>query len=253
MLEFITYKTGVELFVPLLMSFVWHIARAFLLMSTGEKFWDSIFCRHKVSTTAARNIIHSRLGIVHCLGSLIGDGVCLIQTWNEEWYFQRDFETEQAITVPMLCVSFTLSYFISDIYVIYDFPVYLRHHIAGIFNTYWCLFCGAHYIALEGIFTAEIGGLILNVYILKKNVYTHGFFILTYGLTRLTLVPGIVYRMWRSAFWIPCAISSFFTIPICVGAVLLMFENWRFLGIHINKFLARFKHSHSHEQKLHTS
>lgn len=235
--------------LPILSALVWQTLRsAWLLHSLQEPFLSGFFVRPKVSNKRDRNVVHARLGTIHCLSVLLVSSLSLYNHWDqswEQWNFQRPSGIDKKHFVqPMWVLYISIGYFISDFFYISDFPAYTWHHVLAIANLAIVAsdpLCSM--VASNGLFVAETGGLLLTAYLQFKSLTTHFIFILCYGFSRFVLIPIFIYQMWKSLLLddssVPTTVNIYVAWFVSVASLGLVFVNWNFWWTHTKKFLKK--------------
>jgi len=231
--------------IPLASAGIWQILRAlWLLIALGEPFLQGLLVKPKVSSKSDRNVIHAKLGTVHCLSVLsITLGAMYLhrdETW-EQWNFQRtlDLDSKHFLN-PFWSLWISVGYFISDFFYISDFPAYYWHHLVAISEL--CILVSdteCSMVAAQGLFVAEVGGILLTVYLQFKSVATYFLFIFFYGFSRFILLPIFIYHMWRSSLLAQMTANFYVAMFSNVMSLLLMLINWNFWWTHVKKFTSR--------------
>jgi len=235
--------------LPLLSGLVWQFIRAiWLRLELGEPMLNGYFVQPKFSNKTDRNIVHARLGTLHCTVVLILSTTTMWQhrheTW-EQWNFQRTTDLDDKFVInPFWPLWVSLGYFISDFFYISDFPAYYWHHIAAIIELApLAADPNCSMVATEGLWVAEIGGLLLAVYLQFKSLSMYAVFIGCYAFSRFFLLPLFIYKMWWSAF--QSQITASFPIAMMSNtmSLVLMLINWNFWWTHVKKFRMKWKES----------
>jgi len=233
--------------VPLVSGFVWQIIRAlWLMIDLKEPFFSGFFCRPEVSTKTARNVVHARLGVVHCIVVLALTVTAMYEhrheTWDQ-WNYQRTTDLDEGAFVKTIWPLWvTTGYFISDCVYLSDFPAYYWHHLAAIFEL--CSLASdpnCSMVIAQGIFIAESGGILLSIYLQFKSIYTYFVFILCYGFSRFVLLPVCIYQMLFSAFRSDITCNFYLACLANSMSIMLMFINWNFWWTHVRKFVSKLK------------
>jgi len=227
---------------PFISAIIWQIIRAiWLRIELNEPLIPGFFVRPKVSNKTDRNIVHARLGTLHCVAILLVSTTSMIQHWDESWFewnFQRtvDLDAKHFLS-PFLALWISFGYFVSDLFYISDFPAYFWHHVAAICE---CVALGADpnasMVATCGLFVAETGGLLLAVYLQFKTLFMYAVFILCYAASRFLLLPVFIYYQCVSALEKNRTVELPVAVLSCTMSIILMFINWNFWWTHVKKF-----------------
>ena len=215
----------------IILSFIWHLLRTVMIMCNYNDqgfFSDLIRTKYNMNKQLLknRNHVHGQLGFFHATFVVIAT-IIILGIDSPEWLTNLIHSG----TIPMnnyfnseSLLLFSNAYFLSDLYVIQDFPVYYLHHIITI-----CLIVtGYIYRYTEGIpililGLAELGGVALNLYNFFPDIWAvYLIFILIYSFSRFFLG----YAMLKTCNNL---IESLFGIGIFI-------QNIWFLSHHIKKF-----------------
>ena len=225
----------------------WHLARCWFCSWEGkEGFWDLFFVI-KVDMSKDkldyRNAQHGALGVYHCLGVMVLTSVLVYQHWEgqtwDDWFGSRDvLRLDPLFTVQSTWpLAFSGAYFVSDLIYIFDFPVYLMHHLVSIVLIWACLvsvemrFCG-----VVILWCAEIGGIMLSLYVKNKTLTMLKVFCVCYGISRI-IFSYVAYQLVVSNFKSPRVVDD-----VCaVLVVVLVCINWNFWWTHSMKCLKKMK------------
>merc|ERR1711865_1318855 len=114
------------------MIFIWHTLRAWFSTWNGKEGFVPLFLMNvskEKEQTAYRNTQHGLLGTFHCVGVMLVTSCMVVQHWDEtwdDWFGHHTTEIDLRYTVQAVwAIAFSLSYFVSDLIYIFDFPVYL--------------------------------------------------------------------------------------------------------------------------------
>ena len=184
----------------LLYASFWQAIRTYIISSrTQEKPLKAFLGRPVVSTMDERNPIHNKLGMIHCTLTCVACAYQMYITWDQPWeelFYARSASADDSAKIhPVTPAFITFGYFLSDLTYIFDFRQWLWHHLFAMA----ALLCSmlrpsVAFVNVYGIFSAEIGGLLLNLYMTNKNIYTYSIFVLCYGLSRV----GATYMIWKT-------------------------------------------------------
>jgi len=225
------------------LTLAWHTLRAWLLAANGrERFADLLVLRAvrgQREQTAYRNAQHALLATLHCAGSVLLTSCLAAQHWDEswdEWFGRRTaaIDARHALQ-PAWAVAFSLSYFASDFAFIFDFPVYWVHHVLSVFLGLISLaVVEMRFMGVVVLWCAEVGGLMLTLYLRRRTLCRLRLFCAGYGASRL-LFSYVAYRLWVSS-----RKSDRVVDDVCAAlVVVLVGVNWAFWLRHVRKLLAR--------------
>jgi len=236
-----------SILIPIVSAIVWQIIRGlWLMIELKEPFLNGFFVRPKVSNKTDRNVVHARLGVIHCVTVILFTSISMYihrdETW-EQWNFQRTPDLdEKSFFQPFWALYVSLGYFLSDIVYISDFPTYYWHHVAAIVeSTLLTTDSACSMVTVEGLFVAEVGGILLAVYLQFKTLPMYFTFLLFYAFSRFVLLPLFVYQMIKSSLQPNLTASVGLAWMSNIMSVVLMLINWNFFYTHLNKFIAKVK------------
>ena len=209
-------------------TFLWHILRTITIYSTPnnkEYFYDLLCVNYNMDNKylTIRNNCHSILGILFQSSS-----ICIFVTTIYDTNINYIFYSNYLIL--------SSSYFISDLIVIKDFPIYKLHHVITIilcttvtFNNYYAETYSIFGCKFLGML--EIAGLTLNLYLIYKDYWiTYFIFIIMYSATRLY----VAHMVYDSIVKNPNDKMHFFTTCIVI-------QNFWFLYQHLKKLPYKWK------------
>lgn len=81
-------------------------------------------------------MVHSRLGVFHCIITCAASGYHIFQTWDQTWnqlFYARTEELDHNVLIhPSWPVFITVGYFISDLTYMFDYSQWFTHHVFAI-------------------------------------------------------------------------------------------------------------------------
>ena len=84
------------------------------------------------------------------------------------------------------------------------------------------------------LWCAEIGGIMLTIYLKYKSYWAHVLFVFIYGISRILFTIAAI-NMTRAAFRKPGIVDDIIGLLVCV----LVLINWNFWWKHVTKLLRR--------------
>lgn len=211
----------------------WHTLRTTLSVSrTSESFVDVFWNRRDPTMVSLRNMQYSHMGLYHALIVTLSQTAivfanrhvqlrAMVDTridpseWNKQYGRQK-----------MLAI-FTTSYFLSDMVVIDEFPVYFWHHVISLFLLVVTLTIPSTMsVGSITLMLAEIGGVMLNVYHqFAESTLAYVLFVAVYGLSRMVLMYVVTQT----------TSNTFFLRVVHALLFFLALQNFWFLWQHVRK------------------
>merc|ERR1711871_696674 len=222
----------------------WHFSRAWLSSLNGnETLGNLLVGRVSKTNLDYRNAQHGLLGIVHCCGVIFLSVLLVINAWGYDLdIFLGLLKTEpEYMFDPFWPIAWSCAYFFSDLMYVFDFMIYLHHHIVSCALLFSCMvIVDIRFTGVITLLCAESGGIMLSVYVKYKTLPAHVAFCTLYALSRVAF----------SWFWIHLQIVSYSTPrvadDVCSALVLvLVIINWNFWYKHVLKLVTRLKQRQS--------
>ena len=212
-------------------ALVWHCLRSLVLTTyvpSSGSFSNAFLVMYKGNASRdRRNTYHSRIGLMYASGVVALTTIILGRTTPSWWWQLKNNET---IVLSDPGAGYALltsagSYFVSDMFVISDFPQYTLHHTVAI--SLIAVTIGhphAHGSALAYLGVTEIGAIMLNAYSLSRKFPAYVLFMTSYFLSRAGMA-AILYTGWRG---VPGSMQFF-----CCA---ILAQNIYFMIVHASKF-----------------
>ena len=221
----------------------WHGLRCWFCTG-GKDSFSQLIATHSVDCSEAgtkhRNNGHNALGMYHCIGVLVLTSVLLFQHWHQswdEWFGLRDpARLDYAFMVqPWWPLAFSGAYFVSDLIYIFDFPVFLWHHIVSIVLIGTCLVSvEMRFMGVVILWCAEVGGILLSTYYRMPTLPMYALFCLCYGGSRIVFTyvsVELFYSNRKSTRWVDDVAACLVGVLVCI--------NWNFWWTHTCKLIRR--------------
>ena len=226
---------------------IWQSGRAYYCTLNGkESFWTIFFVRSKylrrdAEQVAYRNTQHGALGLWHSVGLCTLCFILLFDHWDEtwdEWFgFRLPSHDAGRIYTPIFPELICLGYFVSDLTFISDFPLYFNHHVVSIVLLLICFFqVEMRFCGITTIFMAEVGGVMLSLYLRFRSFTSYCVFLVVYAISRVFFTIWS-YRMWESNTKNHRLVDDF----AAAGTLVLSAINWHFWYMNLRKFPRKLK------------
>jgi hypothetical protein len=224
---------------------IWHILKAWLCSLSGLESFRALLVGKKSKQPEAGKFRHTQLHVVRtfgCVCSLLLTSCLMLQHWDEtwdQWFGQHTADLDARHTVqPVWVAIFALSYYISDMIFICDYPAYyFTHHVVSILAILTAMVVPElRFMGMPILWCAEVGAFMMSVYLKFKTTHTLILFCAVYGASRV-LFTAVAWQLCISNYKSPRISDDF----AAVMGILLLIINWGFWLTWVAKLRAKLR------------